>query len=161
MTLTSVLIFIVLIVIYGYSRKCFSYWKTLGVPSTSPRSYNIFGDIGRSVLGFTNIAFVHDAIYKAFPGDKFVGIYEFFSPNLFVRDPELVGRILAKDFAHFSHRFAEAPPITPLDFHLFMLNGDKWREVRKKLVPIFSDSKLKAMFPIIDTCATNLDSVIR
>lgn len=156
---TIILIFLVSILFYLYLRKCFNYWETLGVSSTSP--ITIFGDIGRSLFGFTNIAFIHDEIYKAFPQDKFVGIYEFFSPNLLIRDPELVGKVLAKDFAYFSHRFAEAPPICPLDFHLFVLNGEKWRSVRKKLVPIFSGARLKAMFPTMDKCAVNLDSILR
>ena len=152
---------LILMYAYLYLRSCFGYWRSLGVASTSPAPFNVFGDIGAALLGLTNVAFVHQRIYRAFPAQSCVGMYEFGAPALLVRDPQLVAAVLAKDFGHFAHRFAEAAPVTALDFHLFVLNGQQWKDVRRRLVRIFSDANMKAMFPMVDNCATVLQSIIR
>lgn len=46
----------------------------------------------------------------------------------------------------------------PLSGHLFSLKGDKWKNLRTNLSPLFSPGKLKKMFPTFLDCAMNLQS---
>jgi cytochrome P450 family 6 len=38
-----------------------------------------------------------------------------------------------------------------------MMNGQKWKDMRTKLVPTFTSGKMKAMFPLILECAVQFD----
>jgi cytochrome P450 family 6 len=46
----------------------------------------------------------------------------------------------------------------PLSGHLFSLLDEKWKNLRTKLSPLFSPSKLKMMFPTFLDCAVNLQN---
>ena len=46
----------------------------------------------------------------------------------------------------------------PLSGHLFSLKGNKWKNLRSNLSPLFSPGKLKKMFPTFLDCAVNLEN---
>lgn len=74
-----------------------------------------------------------------------------------VRDPELIKRITVKDFDHFSeHRqIGLNNKNTDEETHelmskaLSMLTGQKWKDMRTTLSPIFTGSKMRQMFELI------------
>ncbi|KAK7602693.1 hypothetical protein V9T40_006667 [Parthenolecanium corni] len=159
MWLFGVLIAFATILALVLLRKLFNYWRKNGVPSTSP--WTILGDLWPTFVEGKIIAFVYNDIYKAFPNEKFVGIYDLIYPNLIVRDPELIGSILVKDFAHFQDRVTVQKRTSRLDYHLITLCGEQWKSVRTKIVPTFSPNKLKGMLPMIEYCAQAFDSQLR
>lgn len=88
--------------------------------------------------------------YWKYPQEKVVGFYRATMPELVIRDPEIVKRVLATDFACFYPRgINHKTVVEPLMRNLFFADGDLWRLLRQRMTPAFSSGKLKAMFPLI------------
>ncbi|CAH1395677.1 unnamed protein product [Nezara viridula] len=78
-----------------------------------------------------------------------------------IRDPEYVNIVLKSSFDHFSDRiFLVDEKTNPLDEHLFFLRGNKWRYLRNKISPLFSQVKLKWMYEEIDKCVNLFDECL-
>ncbi len=155
----SFVLVLVLILVYIFIRKNYNFWKKLGIPSAS--SLILFGCIIDFIFRGKNFGIILADVYKIYQNQRFIGIYEFFKPHLLITDPELVNRILIKDFAHFPDRYLELRKYPRLSNHLVVLSGLRWRIVRSKLTPAFSFSKLKSMFPLIDGCTKLLESQVK
>lgn len=91
------------------------------------------------------------------PGAKYYGTYEFITPQIFVRDLELIKDITVKNFENFTDHFGVSSDFDPLfSKNLFALRGQTWREYRAVLSPSFTGTKLKGMFILINNCALSL-----
>lgn len=88
--------------------------------------------------------------------EPIVGIYLLFRPALLVRDADLAKNILTTDFANFYDRGIYHNPNDPVADHMLMLPGKAWKQLRAKLSPTFSSSKLKVMMPAILQKSENL-----
>ncbi|KAK7871463.1 hypothetical protein R5R35_010842 [Gryllus longicercus] len=147
--------------IYWYCTNTFNYWKDKGVPYAPPTP--LFGNVKEALLGQRNYHYVHQDLYNHFKGERFAGIYHAKKPALFLRDPELIKLVLVKDFQHFHDR--DIPIINleknPLQQHLFLLAGHKWRVLRNKLSPTFTSGKIKGMFHIMAESSGKLLSFLK
>ncbi|VEN42421.1 unnamed protein product [Callosobruchus maculatus] len=83
-----------------------------------------------------------------------------FTPALVVVDIELVKRILQVDFQHFWGHGAFINDKDNLSFHLFNLEGPRWKRDRAKLSPTFTSGKMKMMFQLIVSCTDELTKVL-
>ncbi|KAK5641054.1 hypothetical protein RI129_009601 [Pyrocoelia pectoralis] len=95
-------------------------------------------------------------IYKKFPNGRYVGMYSFTTPSLMVKDPELIKKIMVKEFETFpEHRSFIPSDVDPLwSNNLFaMKGGEKWYQLRSTLSPSFTGSKIKAMFILMKECS--------
>lgn len=142
-------------VIYYANQYFFNYWKRLGVPQHEPKF--LFGDIAIAFKGTQSIGETFSDFYKKFKHNKIHGLYFSYRPSLIVNDPEVVQEVMIKDFTSFHDRglFVDSK-VDPLGAHLFLLGGQKWRDLRVKLSPTFTSGKLKVMYPIIRDCAKTL-----
>lgn len=71
-------------------------------------------------------------------------------------DPELIKQITVKDFEHFlDHRqfFLDEESEPLFGKSLFMLRGQRWRDMRATLSPAFTGSKMKQMFQLVVECS--------
>lgn len=92
------------IVVYYVSVYLNSYWKRKGLPYVPAKPF--VGNLKDVLFYKTSAAEQFGAFYFA-PEAKdhpFVGINLFHKPALVIRDPELVKRLLVKDFNQFSNR---------------------------------------------------------
>ncbi|CAG9576932.1 unnamed protein product [Danaus chrysippus] len=100
-----------------------------------------------------------EEVYWKYPNKRVVVFYRGPRPELVVRDPELVKRVLVTDFASFYPRgLNRHREIEPLLRNLFFADGDLWRLLRQRMSPAFNSGKLKAMSPLIEERAERLRS---
>jgi len=141
-------------VIYWYSTCTFNYWKDRGIPYLKPTPG--FGNTRRMLFKISN-AEQFKIFYDSCDGKPFCGVFQFRSPILVVRDPNIIRLIMVKDFAFFQDRrvsFNEKKE--PLSAHLLNMRGRQWRKLRAKLTPTFTSGKMKMMFNLMNECAEEL-----
>ncbi|XP_037972661.2 cytochrome P450 6B5 [Plutella xylostella] len=150
------LIIIVIVLLYWYGVRNFSYWKNKGVKHDKPIPY--LGNNAKQYFQKASIAMVATDVYRRYPEEKVVGFYRGTDKELVIRDLDIAKRILVTDCQHFYSRgfLKNKKVIEPLMKNLFFADGDLWRLLRQRISPAFSSGKLKAMFPHITERAENL-----
>lgn len=152
------LMLILLVLIYVLVKKQYSYWERNGISSVKPTIP--FGNLQSIVKKEKSFGTAIYDIYKN-TSEPFIGIYLFFRPAILVRDSELVKNVLLNEFHHFHDRGVYCEPETdPMSATLFSLPGEKWKNLRKKLTPVFTSGKLKGMFSYIHNIGSELVKVI-
>ncbi|KAL0821374.1 hypothetical protein ABMA28_005962 [Loxostege sticticalis] len=157
------MIFVALAVIalgalYLYNIRNFNYWKDRGIKHDKPVLF--FGNNARNYLMKKSVTEMITEMYWKYPEEKVVGFFRSTSPDLIVRDPEIIKRILSTDFIHFYPRGlnnANEEP-EPMLKNLFFADGDMWRLLRQRMTPAFTSGKLRAMFPLIVERAEKLQA---
>lgn len=150
--------FIFAYLIYWYSTCTFNYWKEKGIPYIKPTPG--FGNT-RKMFFKTSFAEQFKIFYDAFDGKPFCGVFQFRSPILVIRDPDIIRLVMVKDFPYFQDRrvsFNEKKE--PLSAHLLNMRGSQWRRLRAKLTPTFTSGKMKMMFNLMNECAEELRSFL-
>lgn len=92
--------------IYCYSLYINSYWKRNKIPYVPAKP--IVGNLLDGLVFRKCVAEIFVDIYNDERAiDKpFVGIHFFHKPALVIRDPELIKRVLVKDFTSFNNRYS-------------------------------------------------------
>ncbi|KAG5684481.1 hypothetical protein PVAND_013713 [Polypedilum vanderplanki] len=151
------LVAILAVIIYVASNYFHSYWLRRNVPQKNPSF--LVGTIGELFRGKKGIGEEFYDIYNQCKGQKVTGLYFLYRPALLVNDPEIVQNVMIKDFSSFHDRgvFCDEE-VDPLPANLFSLEGQKWRDLRVKLSPVFTSGKLKGMFPTIRSSSKTLEN---
>ncbi|XP_022830955.1 probable cytochrome P450 9f2 [Spodoptera litura] len=142
-------------VIYEYKKIHYNFNKH-GIKFKP--GYPIFGNTFNSTFLFKHLIEDIDAVYTAFPQERYVGFIEGMKPIILVRDPELMKVITIKDFHYFVNRKEMFPKeIEPLlGSSLLNMEGDEWRKMRSRLSGAFSGSKMKCMLPFMVEVSKNI-----
>lgn len=141
--------------LHFYVKYLYSYWDRRGIRSLSPTFP--FGNLWKVVLMRSSMAEMSKKLYNS-TSDAMIGVYSILRPVIVIRDPNLIQKILVKDFTHFPNRgvyYDEEKD--PLSAHLFAIEGQKWKTLRTKLSPTFTSGKLKAMIPAMVSCCEILE----
>lgn len=145
--MTAILVF--LYQLYNEIRSRLSYWERNGVKGPKPQiPYGTFKPVFDKIVAPHTLT---EQMYKQYPTEKVVGIYQGLIPVLIIRDPTLIQRILIQDFGSFIDRGFRVTN-EPRSKSIFSQDGGKWRIIRKKLTPMFTTGKLKNMMPIMNGC---------
>ncbi|XP_053692627.1 uncharacterized protein LOC128741077 [Sabethes cyaneus] len=135
-----------------FVRKKYSHWERLGVPFIKPRFP--FGNLqafGRRM----HSSQLMTSFYREMKGKySFCGIFFFTNPVALALDLDFIKNVLVRDFAYFHDRgmyYNEKDD--PISGHLFNIEGTKWTNLRKKLIPTFSSGKIKMMCPTVVSVA--------
>ncbi|CAK1552461.1 unnamed protein product [Leptosia nina] len=76
-------------------------------------------------------------------------------------DPTNVQHILASDFHSFNHRGITISKDDLLADNILLMNGNRWKLVRQNLTPLFTSTKLRAMYYIIDKSAIDFMELLK
>ncbi|XP_014599468.1 PREDICTED: cytochrome P450 9e2-like [Polistes canadensis] len=140
--------------LYHYRIRDVSYFKENRLPHDRPLP--IFGNLAAFFFRRKPVHLILADMYNKYSQTKYFGFYDFRSPIIILRDPELINSIAIKNFDNFTDHTSFVIEHEPLlAKNLFQLRGDNWREMRKMLSPTFTSSKMKMMFGLIQECADN------
>lgn len=124
----------------------------MNVPHMRP--VPLFGNTFKMFIKLEHQVDTFDRIYKRFINEKLCGFYQMKTPYLMVRDPDLINRIMVKDFSYFTDHGIETDPATNVMANsLFFLSGHRWKTMRQKLNGGFTPSKLKGTYDQINNCS--------
>lgn len=129
----SVLGVLIAALIFDYVTKFFSYWYIRHIPYKTPIPF--FGSDYHSVFGVRNTTQEVESLYKCYPNDKFVGIIKGRIPDLIIKDPISIQKILSTDFSNFHYRGSGLDKSRDVCIrnNLFYSEGEKWTLLRGKL----------------------------
>ncbi|KAJ8951057.1 hypothetical protein NQ318_003753 [Aromia moschata] len=145
--------------LYGYCVRNLDYWRKKGVFHLKPIPF--FGNAYDLCTFKINMGEWFGSIYESVK-EPFVGVFIFDQPYLIVNSPQLIREILIKDFSSFSDRTVLSPDHDKLfSSMIFVQKGPEWKTVRSKMSPVFSTSKLRHMFDIINDAALDMNKYLR
>nr|AFR43486.1 cytochrome P450 [Locusta migratoria manilensis] len=134
---------VVLPLLYWYATRNNSFWRKRGVPYMKPAL--VVGNMGGVVTG---------RHHMRAGASRFMGMFAFDQPLLMVKDPELVGRVLATDFSSFyrlNFTLLESEE-SVAGRSIFAVNGPRWKTLRSVMTPGFTSGKMKRMFQLVEEC---------
>lgn len=160
-----VLAFVTLIVasIYYYLKCQYNFWQKQGIPCARGIIPGL-GNMTYVVLLRESFTKLCENYYKENEKHSMFGFYQFSTPTLLVRDPELVKSVLLTNFSSFHDN--QMSISCPKDDALFTLNPffskiDTWKENRAPLKNAFSSKKLKSMLPLIEGASSKMEDYIK
>lgn len=157
--LSTTVIVLVSILIHLKLKEKYSYWKYKGVIHEEPSF--LFGSYRNYALQKEYIGYVVQKICAKYPNEPFIGAYFGTEPVIIVKDLELVKTVMAKEFNHFNSRdIMDYVHKEVLGRSVLFSNGDNWKLARLTLSPMFSMSKMKTMFHLLEKCAYNFEDFV-
>ncbi|KAI8436292.1 hypothetical protein MSG28_004337 [Choristoneura fumiferana] len=147
-----------LVFLFLYYRLLYSRFDKYGVKYHKPLP--LVGNFGQVIIQRKFFGDALSDVYYGFPGQRFVGYYEFVSPVILIKDIELMKKIAIQDFESFlDHRVYISDEIDQLFGRtLFILRGNDWKNMRAKLSPAFTSAKMKQMLPFMVEIGKQLTS---
>ncbi|XP_051169083.1 probable cytochrome P450 6a13 [Leptopilina boulardi] len=152
----------VLVLIYIYLSWQYNYFKKRGIPTAK----GIIPGLGHSlplITGQKSIASFYEKFYNDTKEYSMCGIYQFCSPVLLIREPELIKNVLLTNFSSFNKNpFKLNCPEKDelLSLNPFFANEEKWKEVRSPFTNSFSGMKLKLMFPLVQKVGVKINNYL-
>ncbi|KAG5673622.1 hypothetical protein PVAND_003651 [Polypedilum vanderplanki] len=152
------LLLIALILLIKWIRKNQNYFKDQKIPYLkSPVILGAYADVA---LGREGVYRKVEQIYNdiKFKDEKYIGMFVFHKPGLFVKDLDIIKQILITDFNSFNNRYVASNIHDPPGcYQLFLVKNPLWKTIRSKMTPFFSTVKLKASYNLIEKLGRDLN----
>ena len=159
MTVTGITVFLVSLV-FVYNKRIFSYWEERNIKhETSGFLKRIFWT---RLLNKQHTVHITDDLYNAFPKEPYVGFYDRLTPQILVRDLDLLQKILETDFDYFQNRKDSKFLTNKTLFKHFLTEatGRHWKNIHTCVLPTFSNQTVKTMSELMLKCTQPLLKVI-
>lgn len=154
------IIVVLLTLYYLNGRSNEEYWKKRGVAFY--KGNKVAGPFWAFVTQNRSLFEIFHDIYKQYKNEPAVGIGTFLTPTLYVIDPTNIQHILQADFNSFHHRGVEfLYEKDLLADNVLLMNGNRWKLMRQNITPLFTSTKLKNMFYILDKSAQDFVQLLK
>ncbi|XP_055303189.1 cytochrome P450 6B1-like [Sitodiplosis mosellana] len=146
---------------YIWLKWNYSYWKRNNVPGPEPRFF--VGNLGSALNLSEHLGVVTADWYNNFPNEPYIGYFKMLQPAILLRDPDLIKDVEITNFNSFRNNDASiSKRFDPLSAtNPFFNEDDEWREGRKTISPMFSQSKLKGVLPVMNEVGADLVKFIK
>lgn len=147
---------------YSWILKTWNFFAEKNVKFV--RGWPVLGSQYEVFLGKSSMAESLTSIYKKFPKNKIIGLYEIGGkPSYLVKDLDLIRDITVKDYDYFlNHYFRMDKSLDPLlGRTLFSMSNQPWRDMRSTLSPLFTGSKMRFMMSLMIECVHDFNTFIR
>lgn len=129
-----------------YHLKIFTFWRSRGIPGPAP--WPVFG---------TNIYYCFETKIELETKwrdkyGKIYGLFEGYSPVLFVGDAELIKEIYVKKFQSFMDHNVQYIHQDNQKRWLVWSTGSYWANLRALITPMFTASKVRTALPTMSAC---------
>ncbi|KAJ3654759.1 hypothetical protein Zmor_013927 [Zophobas morio] len=147
------------LILYWYFTRNFNHWKNKNVPFLKPLPF--FGNVIDGIFMRQAFGEMFSTLYQK-SKEPVLGFFILDKPCLLLRDPEVIKRILITDFQYFFDRnVLNNKRDDPIGTHmLFFLKNPDWKEMRTKITPVFTSSKMKAMSNLIENSSNELTNYL-
>ncbi|KAF5308790.1 hypothetical protein FQR65_LT06023 [Abscondita terminalis] len=151
---------IFLYVLYKYLKKNLNYWHEKNIPYIKPMLF--FGNLFKTITLQQCVGELLSSTHQKF-NSPYIGFYVLHKPALIIKDPEIIKKVLLKDFNSFCNRYVlsdkKSDPMTAS--MTFFANNPEWKYIRTKLTPVFTSGKLKQMFYLIAEMGTDMTTYLK
>ncbi|XP_038210911.1 cytochrome P450 6k1-like [Zerene cesonia] len=150
-TFILALIITILCLIFIIGRYNEFYWKRRNVAFYKKHKVmGVFWDfLTKDKAIFENLW----EVYKEYPNEPAIGLGSILTPTLYVTHPKNVQHVLIADFNSFNHRGLDVNKDDLLADNILFMEGNRWKLMRQHRTPLFTTTKLKSMYYIIDKSA--------
>ncbi|XP_070162559.1 cytochrome P450 6B5-like [Polyergus mexicanus] len=140
-------IILFLCAIYYYYTFKFDFWKKRKV--VGPKPVLFFGTVKDVILRRTSFMEYYKSIYMAYKDAPLVGIFNQTMPILMINDFSLIKEVTT-NVGVFSWRGIKySKKAESISHNLLLMNGEVPLQLRARLSPVFTPSKLKNIFPLL------------
>lgn len=144
---------------HRYMTRNHDYWAKRNVKHDRPLPF--FGNHLNNFLVRRTIPEIGIELLRKYKDEKIVGYFRGITPELIIKDPEIVRYILTVDFKTFADRgWNDNTRKDPLLQNIVFANVAQWREMRPQLSPGFTLHKLRKMSPQLLKCIDQLERAI-
>ncbi|CAK9813269.1 Cytochrome P450 9e2 [Anthophora plagiata] len=153
LSLVIALITVVLLKFAALLHRQYTYWKKRHVPYIG--ALPVFGSAWRLFVRRMSLPSYITFSYNYYPNTRYLGMMDFSTPVVIIRDPKLIREIAVKNFEYFpDHQSFVNEQIDPIfGKNVFSLRGERWKEKRNTLSPSFTTSKMRFMFELVSKCS--------
>ncbi|XP_048510596.1 cytochrome P450 9e2-like [Athalia rosae] len=146
---------VILVAIVTWMRGKIFYWRLKGVPAAGVVPF--IGSYMPLFLRKLALPDFQKYIYAVNMESKYIGMMDFHTPSILVRDPELVKQIGVKHFNDFPDHKPVVEESTDTFFGkmMYFVTGRRWREMNAVMRPAFTSSKIKFMSELVSEIATD------
>lgn len=157
-----ILVVIVLLLLIFWIWRIQNYWKINKIPYLPSTPL-----IGNFIEFFRFKKAFPDVLSELYNSEKmknapFFGIHIFYKPALFIKDRELIKRILVKDFNYFSDRLATADKKNDKVgyYNPFVMRMPEWKKMRQTMTHSFTSAKMKKSFGLVNAIGNELNTLL-